>query len=233
MSFSIGIVGLPNVGKSTIFKALTKQKVDASNYPFCTIDPNVGIVKVPDDRLYKLAEISNSAQVIHTVIEFVDIAGLVKGAHKGEGLGNQFLANIREVDAVAMVVRAFEDENVIHVHGQVNPEDDIEVIKMELIFADLDIVNKQLFNIEKQMKGGGDKLLIKRKEVLEKVKDCLEKEKLSNELELEEDEHMLIKDLNLLTLKPFLYILNVDENSLKKVFEIKNINKESIVIIKN
>lgn len=145
MSFSIGIVGLPNVGKSTLFKALTKKQVDAANYPFCTIDPNVGVVAVPDERLDKLAAVSHSAKIVPTTIEFIDIAGIVKGAHKGEGLGNKFLANIRNVDAIVQVVRQFSDKNVIHVNGEVNPQSDQETINLELIFADLQTIDKRIW----------------------------------------------------------------------------------------
>ena len=174
MSFSIGIVGLPNVGKSTLFKALTKKQVDASNYPFCTIEPNVGVVAVPDERLDKLSKLNNSEKTISTTIEFVDIAGLVKGASKGEGLGNKFLANIREVDAILQVVRRFNDPNVVHVHGIVNPVSDREVINMELILADLEVLNKSLEKVNSQMKGPHDKTLDKQKILLEKIKSNLE-----------------------------------------------------------
>ncbi|MDD4304742.1 MAG: redox-regulated ATPase YchF, partial [Patescibacteria group bacterium] len=224
MSFSIGIVGLPNVGKSTLFKALTKKQVDASNYPFCTIEPNVGVVAVPDERLDKLSELNNSQKTIYTTIEFVDIAGLVKGASKGEGLGNKFLANIREVDAILQVVRRFKDENVIHVHGEVNPVSDREVINMELIFADLEILNKVLDKTNSQIKGPHDKSLDKYKELLEKIKTQLESNKLIFELGLSDEEKFSIKSLNFLTLKPMLYVYNVDED------EVNDIVNDGIII---
>ncbi|MDD4289900.1 MAG: redox-regulated ATPase YchF [Patescibacteria group bacterium] len=212
MSFSIGIVGLPNVGKSTLFKALTKKQVDASNYPFCTIEPNVGVVAVPDERLDKLSKLNNSEKTISTTIEFVDIAGLVKGASKGEGLGNKFLANIREVDAILQVVRRFNDPNVVHVHGIVNPKSDREVINMELILADLETLNKSLEKINSQMKGPHDKILDKQKSIFEKIKLNLESGKLISEIELDTEEKFIIKSFNFLTLKPMLYVYNVDEN---------------------
>lgn len=219
MSFSIGIVGLPNVGKSTLFKALTKKQVDASNYPFCTIEPNVGVVAVPDERLDKLSKLNNSKKTIYTTIEFVDIAGLVKGASKGEGLGNKFLANIREVDAILQVVRRFKDPNVVHVHGEINPVSDREVINMELIFADLEILNKVLDKTNSQIKGPHDKSLDKYKELLEKIKTQLESNKLIFELGLSDEEKSYIKSLNFLTLKPMLYTYNVDENEVNDKVE--------------
>ncbi len=207
----MGIVGLPNVGKSTLFKALTKKQVDASNYPFCTIEPNVGVVAVPDERLDKLSKLNNSEKTIYTTIEFVDIAGLVRGASKGEGLGNKFLANIREVDAILQVVRRFNDPNVTHVHGEVNPINDKEVINMELIFADLEVLNKSLEKINSQMKGVHDKILDKQKILLEKLKTNLENNKLISEIGLSDEEKFIIKSFNFLTLKPMLYTYNVDE----------------------
>jgi GTP-binding protein YchF len=211
MSFSIGIVGLPNVGKSTLFKALTKKQVDASNYPFCTIDPNVGVVAVPDERIDKLAEMSKSAKTIYTTIEFVDIAGLVKDAHKGEGLGNQFLANIREVDAIVQVVREFSDKNVIHVAGKINPESDKETINLELIFADLQTLEKRISKNQKDLHAN----LKEAKEIqptLEKLKTGFDAGKLAREIITDEKEKLLIRDLNLLTIKPMIYVLNVDED---------------------
>ncbi len=211
MSFSIGIVGLPNVGKSTLFKALTKKQVDASNYPFCTIEPNVGVVAVPDERLDALSKLNNSEKTIYTTIEFVDIAGLVKGASKGEGLGNKFLANIREVDAILQVVRRFKDKNVIHVHGEVNPKSDREVIDLELILADLEIVSKILDKANAKIRGAHDKNDEKYFKTLSKIKNTLESEKMISTLSLSEEEKLLIKSLNFLTLKPMLYCYNVDE----------------------
>lgn len=207
MSLSIGIVGLPNVGKSTLFNALTKKSVPAENYPFCTIDPSVGVVPVPDERLYKLAEFSKTQKTIPAIIEFVDIAGLVKGASTGEGLGNKFLQNIREVDAILQVVRIFEDANVIHVHNEVNPLSDIEVINLELVLADQETVAKRISNVQKDVKKG-DKEAIFEAEVLERAKVQLEQGKLLNQLELTEKESLALKGLHLLTMKPIMYGLN-------------------------
>jgi hypothetical protein len=210
MSLSIGIVGLPNVGKSTLFNILTKKQVEASNYPFCTIDPNVGVVKVPDDRLDKIAQISQPAKIIPTFIEFTDIAGLVKGAHEGEGLGNQFLSHIRECDAICEVVRDFKDPNVIHVNGEIDPIGDQETINMELIFADLKTVEKRLEKVAREIKSG-DKEIAKQKEILERIKTLLDQGKAARELEIKEEEKIFIKSLSLLTIKPIIYALNSDD----------------------
>lgn len=218
MSFSIGIVGLPNVGKSTLFKALTKKQVHIANYPFATIDPNVGVVAVPDSRLDELAKMSKSEKIVPTSVEFYDIAGLVKGASKGEGLGNKFLSHIREVDAIAMVVRVFIDPNIIHVAGRVDPQSDVEIIHYELIFADVETVSRRLEDIRKRMKSGVTSQLEKEFAVVEKVHRTLQAGGLARSAELSADEIRLggLRDLHLLTMKPFLYVLNVDEESLKE-----------------
>lgn len=222
MSLSIGIVGLPNVGKSSLFNLLTKKGAEAANYPFCTIDPNVGVVKVPDFRLEELAKISKPKQIIPTTIEFVDIAGLVAGAHKGEGLGNKFLAHIRECDAICEVIRDFKDKNIIHVNGQVNPEEDKETINMELIFADLATVEKRLEKLRREVKSG-DKEVKANIIILEKILQQLSGGKAVRDLDFEKEEQIFVKTLNLLTIKPILYLLNIDESYDKNTsFDVEN-----------
>jgi GTP-binding protein YchF len=210
---SIGIVGLPNVGKSTLFNALTKKSVACENYPFCTIDPSVGVVAVPDERLHKLSDFSKTLKTVPAVIEFVDIAGLVKGASEGEGLGNKFLSHIRETDAIGEMVRIFEDSNIIHVDGKINPLSDIEVINLELVLADTQVVEKRLGSVEKDVKRQ-DKIAIKEKEALVKVKESLDAGRLANQVDLNDEEKLLIKSLCLITMKPIMYILNKKAGSI-------------------
>jgi GTP-binding protein YchF len=208
----MGIVGLPNVGKSTIFNAITAAGADSANYPFCTIEPNVGVVTVPDYRLDRLTEISKSEKTIPTIIEFYDIAGLVKGASKGEGLGNKFLSHIREVEAIVHVVRCFDDENITHVEGDIDPIRDIEIINLELILADLEVMTKRRDKLSKQLKG--DKSLQKELNLANKVVEALENENPVRSIEFSDEEKLLLKGFNLLTNKPVIYAANVEEDSL-------------------
>jgi GTP-binding protein YchF len=210
MALSIGIIGLPNVGKSSLFNILTKKTVEAANYPFCTIDPNVGVVKVPDQRLNELAAISKPLKVIPTSIEFVDIAGLVAGASKGEGLGNKFLSHIRECDAICEVIRNFEDKNIIHVNGEINPKKDKETINLELILADLTSIEKRLDKTRRESRGG-DKELIAQTAILDKIYNHLEQELAARSLSFSDEDMPFVKELNLLTIKPIVYLLNADD----------------------
>ncbi|NLK68604.1 MAG: redox-regulated ATPase YchF [Clostridiaceae bacterium] len=210
----LGIIGLPNVGKSTLFNAITKAGAESANYPFCTIDPNLGIVSVPDDRLEKLAEIYKPKKVIHTAIEFVDIAGLVKGASKGEGLGNKFLSHIREVDAIIHVVRCFEDPNIVHVDGSIGPVRDIETINLELIFADLELLEKRMDKIKKQAKSG-EKQYFLELEFLEKIHSHLESNQPARTMKIEPEWEKYMEQLFLLTSKPLIYCANVAEEDIQ------------------
>lgn len=217
---SIGIVGLPNVGKSTLFKAITNKQVDIQNYPFTTIDPNVGVVTVPDKRVDALALLSDSQKKIYATVEFIDIAGLVKGAAQGEGLGNKFLANIREADAIVQVVRAFEDKNITHVHNRIDPAEDIDIINTELILADIETITKRMGGTVRQAKT--DKSAAIELSILEKFKKWLDGGNILSKLELNEDENQLAKELNLLTRKKFIYVINVSEQQLLADWKIDN-----------
>ena len=211
----LGIVGLPNVGKSTLFNSITKAGAECANYPFCTIEPNVGVVPVPDERLDSLAKMYNPQKITHAVIEFVDIAGLVKGASKGEGLGNKFLSHIRETDAICEVVRCFNDSNIVHVDGSIDPVRDIETINLELIFADIETVNKRLDKARKNLKAS--KSYQEEVDLLERIKENLENGISARALEFNEDEQKLVKDMFLLTTKPILYIANISEEQMENV----------------
>ncbi|MDO5041493.1 MAG: redox-regulated ATPase YchF [Peptoniphilus sp.] len=234
----LGIIGLPNVGKSTLFNALTKAGAEAANYPFATIDPNVGMVKVPDKRLDELSLLSNSARIVNATIEFYDIAGLVKGASKGEGLGNQFLSNIREVDAIVHVVRCFDDENIIHVDGSVDPIRDIENINLELVFSDMEQVEKRISKMEKQAKA--DKKLKPELELLQKILATLENNEPARNVLLNDEEEKLIKNYALLSAKPVIYVANISEDEVsdysdndyvKKVEEFSKSQGDEMVVI--
>lgn len=230
MSLSVGIVGLPNVGKSTLFKAITKKQVDIANYPFCTIEPNIGIIEVPDERLSKLKETSNSEKIVNATIKFYDIAGLVKGASTGEGLGNKFLSHIKEVDAIAHVVRFFENGDIAHVDGNIDPIRDIKTINLELILSDLEIIRKRIEAVEKKAKIG-DKESVFKLNIYKKIEEVLMSEKMLHNEIFDEEEFDSIKELNLITMKPMFFIANVLESDVKKDIKIEGYEKYEIIPI--
>ncbi|MBN1585766.1 redox-regulated ATPase YchF [Candidatus Uhrbacteria bacterium] len=227
MSLKVGIVGLPNVGKSTLFKAITKKQVDCANFPFCTIEPNVGIVAVPDERLEPLAKISKSEKIVPATVEFVDIAGLVAGAHKGEGLGNKFLSHIRECDAIVEVVRAFENDDIVHVSGKIDPTSDIETISLELAYADLATVEKRLESAKKQSKAGTNREAQIAIAACERILEALSSGRPARSVELSDDEEREVRSLQLLTMKPLLYVLNVNEEQVRSGFRIPELPADS------
>lgn len=219
MSFSLGIVGLPNVGKSTLFKALTRREALVANYPFATVNPNVGIVKVPDERLKKIAQVSKSEKIVPTTIEFVDIAGLVQGASKGQGLGNKFLSNIREVTAIVQVLRVFSDSNVTHVSGKVDPKNDLEIVNTELALADLESVSRKLADLKSQTKAGLNSNLAKNIALFEKIQNILTRGGAIRDLNLTDEEKITIKSFNFLTAKPMLLVLNCNEGEVSSLIK--------------
>lgn len=230
MSLSVGIVGLPNVGKSTLFKAITKKQVDIANYPFCTIEPNIGMIEVPDERLNKLKEVSGAEKIVNATIKFYDIAGLVKGASSGEGLGNKFLSHIKEVDAIAHVVRFFENNDITHVSGNIDPKRDADIINLELILSDLEVVKKRIESVEKKARVG-DKESVAKLAVYKNLEEILLSEKMLHNETFEEDSLDIIKELNLITIKPMFFIANVLEADVNKEFKIEGYENYRIIPI--